>query len=316
MTVVQTLASVISAIVLFLYGLEGFSRELRNAADETLQRVTHTLTKNRARGFALGAVLTAVLQSSSAVSSIVVALVDSGAITFRNSLAVLLGANVGTTSTAWLVSFKLTGIGPFFIVLGTLLSSTRHKVRIFGKAVFYFGFVLFALDLVSTSLLPLRQSPMLNELLGASASLPLAALTGMLVTALVQSSSVTSGLAILLVQQGSVAAPAAIAVTIGANAGTTITSLLASAKMNPSAKRSARANLLFNLAGVLLLLPFLGPFSALVIGLGHEPSRSVALAHLIFNAAIALPFLIWLGPCERLLLELWPEPPWPGPPSD
>jgi Na/Pi-cotransporter len=308
MSVVQTLSSIVAAIVLFLYGLEGFSRELQHVGEGTFQRLTTAVTRTRWRGFAVGALLTAVIQSSSAVSSITVALVDSGAITFRNSLGVLIGANVGTTSTAWLVSLKLTGIGPTFIVIGTLFGLVPRKVRVFGKAIFYFGFVLFALDLVSASLAPVREAPVLRQLLGASSSLALAAVIGLGVTAIVQSSSVTSGLAILLVQQGAIAPAAAIAVVVGANAGTTTTALLASATMKPSAKRAARANLLFNLTGVLVLLPFLGTFAALVIDLGESPSTAVALAHLLFNVGIALPFLVFLKPFERLLLRLWPDP--------
>jgi Na/Pi-cotransporter len=307
MSWVQTASSVVAAIVLFLYGLEGFSRELQQLGDGTFQRLTATVTRTRWRGFALGAVLTALIQSSSAVSSITVALVDSGAITFRNSLGVLLGANVGTTSTAWLVSFKLTGIGPIFIVAGTLAGLVPARVRIVGKAVFYFGFVLFALDLVGASLAPLRDSPLLRQVLGASASLPLAVVTGMIATAVVQSSSVTSGLAIVLVQQGAIAPEAAIAVVVGANAGTTVTSLIASAKMKLSAKRAARANLLFNVVGVIALLPFLRPFAEGVLRLGEKPSLAVALAHLLFNVGVAVPFLLLLRPFERLLLRLWPE---------
>ena len=307
MSNLQTIASVIAAVVLFLHGLEGFSRELETVGKGAFQRTMTRLTKTRYRGFMLGVVFTAFLQSSSAVSSITVALVDSGAITFRNSLGVLLGANVGTTSTSWLVSFKLTGIGPYFIVLGALANLAPAKVRVFGKVIFYFGFVLLALDLVGQSLQPIRTWPVLKTLLGSSASLPVAALTGLVVTALVQSSSVTSGLVILLVQQGGVATAAAIAVVVGANAGTTATSLIASLKMNRSAKRAARANLVFNLVGVLVFLPFLSQFSALVLRVTTDPSMSVALGHLFFNVAIAVPFLVFLRPYERLLLWLYPE---------
>jgi phosphate:Na+ symporter len=307
MSNLQTIASIIAAVVLFLYGLEGFSRELEAVGKGAFQRIMTQLTKTRYRGFMLGVVVTALLQSSSAVSSITVALVDSGAITFRNSLGILLGANVGTTSTSWLVSFKLTGIGPYFIVLGALANLAPARIRVFGKVIFYFGFVLLALDLVGQSLQPIRTWPLLKKLLGNSASLPLAALSGLVVTALVQSSSVTSGLVILLVQQGGVATAAAIAVVVGANAGTTATSLIASVKMSRAAKRAARAHLIFNLAGVLVFLPFLAQFSAFIHRVTSDPSMSVAFAHLFFNVAIAVPFLVFLRPYERLLLKLYPE---------
>src|SRR5205809_5358244 len=136
----RILLAVASAIVLFLYGLEGFSQEIQRLGGATLSKWLGRLTESRWRGLLLGAVATAIVQSSSAITSLTVALVDAGTMSFGSSLGVLLGANIGTTSTAWLVSLKLTSIGPFFIVLGTALSApTRFKIL--GKAAFYFGFI-------------------------------------------------------------------------------------------------------------------------------------------------------------------------------
>jgi phosphate:Na+ symporter len=145
MSAVQFAFTVISAILLFLHGLQGFSHEIRTAFGDSLTRVMARFTKNRFRGFAVGAVFTALIQSSSAATALTVALVDAGTITLRGSLGLLMGANVGTSSTAWLVSFKLIGIGPYFIVLGALVGFVPHKSRIFGKVLFYFGFIFFAL---------------------------------------------------------------------------------------------------------------------------------------------------------------------------
>jgi len=151
------------------------------------------------------------------------------------SLGVLLGANVGTTSTAWLVSLKLTSVGPFFIVFGTLLSTLPARLKIFGKAAFYFGFIFFSLDIVSLTLKPLAQNPVFAEVLSRSRTRLMGLLAGMLITALVQSSNITSGLSILLVQQNILAAAAAIPIVIGANIGTTATALAASIKMQKTA---------------------------------------------------------------------------------
>ena len=289
MTIFQTAVSIMATIVLFLHGLRGFSRELQEAGTDAFQAILTKLTKHRYRGFALGAAVTVFIQSSSAVSSITVALVDSGAITFRNSLGVLLGANVGTTTTAWLVSFELTSIGPFFLVLGTVIGMLPVRARVFGQAIFYFGFILFALDLLSDSLAPLRDAPFLGELLGAAASLPLAVLVGIVITLLVQSSSVTVGLAVLLVEQGAIAPEAAIAVVVGANVGTTSTALIASSTMGSAAKRASRANLFFNVAGAACVLPWLDTYARLMLAFG-----------------VAIPFLVLLRPVERLLFRLWP----------
>jgi len=146
MSNLRILFASISAIVLFLYGLEGFSREIQTVGGEALRKWLGHLTKSRWRAVVLGAVATAIIQSSSAVTSLTVALVDAGTITLRSSMGVLLGANIGTTSTAWLVSLKLTGIGPFFIVLGFVLSAILTRFEVLGKAAFYFEFIFFSLD--------------------------------------------------------------------------------------------------------------------------------------------------------------------------
>jgi phosphate:Na+ symporter len=177
------------------------------------------MTKRRWQGVLLGALATAIVQSSSAITSLAVALVDAGSISFKSSLGILLGANVGTTSTAWLVSLKLTSIGPFFIVLGTLLSALPTRWKILGKTAFYFGFIFFSLELVSDALKPLQELPLIRAMLTEARSPLTGVAAGLVITAIVQSSSITTGLAILLVQQGMLAATAAIPIVIGANIG-------------------------------------------------------------------------------------------------
>src|SRR6201997_4465066 len=157
MSNLRILFTAISAIVLFLYGLEGFSREIQAVGGQTLRKWLGRLTESRWRGVVLGAIATAIIQSSSAVTSLTVALVDIGSMTLPSSLGVLLGANIGTTSTAWLVSLKLTGIGPFFIVLGNALSAMPTRFKVLGKPAFYFGFIFLSLDLVSFTLKPLAK---------------------------------------------------------------------------------------------------------------------------------------------------------------
>lgn len=301
----QALFAVISAIVLFLHALQGFSRELRTAGGSALQSWLARVTESRWRGFAVGALATALVQSSSAVTALTTTLVDASVIPFRASLGVLLGSNVGTTATAWLVSLKLTGIGPFFIVAGALLSALPTSVSIAGKALFYFGLIFFALDLVGTELAPLRDQPAFLEWL-ASAERPwLGVLSGLVFTAVVQSSSVTTGVGILLVQQGALPPEAAIPLVIGANVGSTSTALLASLGMGRTARATAVANLLFNAAGALAFFPFLGPFARVTLELAGDPGTAVAWAHLLFNLTLGLGFLVtlsWVEPRLRAWL--------------
>ena len=249
----------------------------------------------------LGALTTAIVQSSSAITALTVALVDAGTMTFKSSLGVLLGANIGTTSTAWLVSLKLTAIGPFFIVFGTLLSALPTRFKMLGKAAFYFGFIFFSLDVVSFTLKPLAQNPVFVEALSRSSTPLMGALAGALITAIVQSSSITTGLCILLVQQNIMPATAAIPIVIGANIGTTATALVASIKMQRTARHVAVANLCFNLFGVLLFLPFLGWFATEVVEIAGDPGMAVAWAQLIFNVVMTLAVLLLLRIFQRRL---------------
>jgi Na/Pi-cotransporter len=297
----RILLSIISAIVLFLYGLGAFSQEIQTVGGETLKNWLGRLTQSRWMAVLLGALATAIVQSSSAVTALTVALVDAGTMSFQSTLGVLLGANIGTTSTAWLVSLKLTSIGPFFIVFGTLLSALPTRFKMFGKAAFYFGFIFFSLDVVSYTLKPLAQNPVFAEVLSRSTTPLMGVLAGMVITAIVQSSSITTGLCILLVQQSIMPATAAIPIVIGANIGTTATALVASIKMQRTARRVAVANLCFNVFGVVLFLPFLGRFAAKVVEFAGEPGMAVAWAQLIFNVVMTLAVLLLLRIFHRQL---------------
>lgn len=298
LTDLQWVVLVLSALLLFLYGLEHFSKELQTVGGDRLPRWLGLATKNRFRGLMLGAGVTAVVQSSSAVSALVVALVNAGTLSFAGSLAVMLGAKIGTTSTAWLVSFELTHLGPALIVLGGFLTLLPFSVRVAGRAIFYFGFILFALDLIGSALQPLRESPAILAWLAHAQEPTLGILMGVVVTVLLQSSSVVSGLAIVLVQSQVLDPHAAVAIVVGATLGTTATALIASLPMGPAARRAAQMNLLFNAAGLVIIWPFMDGFAHWAITLSDSPDQAVAIANLAFNAGVALlflPFTAWMA---------------------
>lgn len=296
MDALQLPFGILAAIILFLYGLQGFAREVQAHGQATLQAWFGRVTRHRLTGFLLGAVSTAIVQSSSAVSSIAVALVGSGVISFRQSLAVLFGANVGTTATAWLVAFKLTGLGPIFLVIGGVVSMLPGRLQVVGKSVFYFGFIFFSLGLISQSLAPLQASPAFAAWLQVVESPWAGILAGTVITLLLQSSSVTTGLIIVLVQQGLMTGEVAIAVVLGANLGSTGTALLASVPLQREARRAALANVLFNVGGLLLWAPFIPWLARMVTGAMDTPAMAVALAHVVFNLSTALVFLVLLKP--------------------
>jgi len=291
MSTLQTVIIILATISLFLHGLNGFSKEVKQVGSDFFKNWLARVTQNRMGGFLLGILLTAVIQSSSAVSSITVALVDAQVIPFANSLAVMLGANVGTTSTAWLVTFKVGQIAPVFIVLGTIISMIPARIQTAGKSIFYFGLILFSLELISQALNPLSSDPRIAEILSYADHHLLGILAGAVITALVQSSSVTTGLAIILATQGVLSTEGAIAIIVGSNIGTTSTALLASIAMKPAAKLAAKANFIFNFIGVVLCYPFIGWLDDLAANFTKDIGFQIAFAHLIFNVFISILML-------------------------
>ncbi|ATA75485.1 MULTISPECIES: Na/Pi cotransporter family protein [Capnocytophaga] len=297
----QTIIVIIASITLFVYGLHSFSKEIENLGTERLSRWIRRITAFPLGGFLLGGVFTAVIQSSTLVSSITVSLVNAGAITFTDSILVLLGTNVGTTSTAWIVSLESTFLGPLFIVLGTLISMIPAKVSVVGKSIFYFGFIFFSLAYIGEAMEPIKKDPMLIQVLSKASNPLLGILYGILITVIIQSSSVVVGLVIVLLSQGTITIDSAIPIVIGANIGTTSTALLISLRMSPISRLVALSASVFNIVGVLIIFPFFGLLESIATSLSQNPSLQVAIAFTISNSLTSLFFLFFLTPTIRML---------------
>lgn len=297
----QTIIIIIAAISLFVYGLQSFSHEIENFGVERLQKWIGKITKLPLGGFLLGGIITAVVQSSTMVSSLTVSLVSSGVLSFKDSLLILLGTNVGTTSTGWIVTFQSNLLGPIFIVLGTLISMIPTRIATLGKSIFYFGFIFFSLTFISQAMEPLRNDPLLVEILSKASNPLLGILYGIVITVIIQSSSVVVGLVIVLISQGVITLDSAIPIVVGANIGTTSTALLVSFKLSPLSRLTALSASTFNLIGVLLLLPFLNTLERFVESVASNPTVQVALAFTISNTLTSVFFLIFLNPTVRLL---------------
>ena len=297
----NTLMIIISAIALFVYGLQSFSKEIENLGAARLKKWVQTITRIPLGGFLLGGGITAIIQSSTLVSSLTVSLVDTGILSFRESLLILLGTNVGTTSTGWIVTFQSDMLGPIFIVLGTFISMIPSKLATAGKSIFYFGFIFFSLAMISASMEPLKSDPMLVDILSKASNPFLGILYGILITVIIQSSSVVVGLVIVLISQGVLTLDAAIPIVVGANIGTTSTALLVSMKLSPLSKLTALAASSFNVIGVIILLPFFPLLENWVIQVTDTPEIQVALAFTIANTFTSVFFLLFLNPTIRLL---------------
>jgi len=291
----------LTAIILFIFGLENFSREIENISGEHFRKSLSRATNIPILGVLIGAVVTAFIQSSSATSVITISLVNAGVLTFKNSVGIIFGSNVGTTITAQLVAFKLTVFAPVIIIIGFFLSLTRNRFSIFGKAIFYFGFVFFSLNLISSSLAPLQNNPALIEILTQPQNPLIAILVGCIFTAMVQSSSVTTGLAIVFTQQGILGLENAVPLIMGANIGTTATAMIAVFGMDIAAKKAALSHFLFNVGGVLLFLPFILLFGNKLSEITMEPAIALANIHFIFNVVASLVFILFLNPFTRFV---------------
>jgi phosphate:Na+ symporter len=296
--------AVAAAVILFLFGIEHFSQEIQRVTGARFRRFLATSTSNRFAGFAIGAGVTAVIQSSTATSVIAVGLVNAGVISFRQSLGIVFGANVGTTVTAQLVALKVTDFAPALILFGFIAGLLPFRWRMFGRSIFYFGLVFFSLELVSAAVEPLKANPEVLQVLASLDGVVIGVLAGAAFTALVQSSSVTTGVAIVLLDQGALTLEAALPLIIGANIGTTITSLIASARMDRAAKRTATAHAMVNVLGALLFMPLLGLLAAGLLAGGFEGTQALATAHFVFNVSTSALFLAAIGPFEKLILLL------------
>lgn len=307
METVHILIAGLTAVILFVFGLEHFSKEIESISGERFRKTLGKATEMPVVGVIIGAVVTGVIQSSSATSVITISLVNAGVLSFKNSVGIIFGSNIGTTVTAQLVAFELTAFAPLLIVLGFVLSVIRSRYSVFAKAIFYFGFVFFSLNLISSSLAPLRDSPFLIELLATPQNPLLAILFGCVFTALVQSSSVTTGLAIIFTQQGLLGLENAVPIIMGANIGTTATACISVINMDIAAKKTALGHFLFNFGGVLLFTPLLLIFGHNLSTVEMDPAVALAGIHLIFNVATTIAFLIFINPFVRAIDALLGE---------
>ncbi len=300
---------------LFLYGMDMMSSSLQRGAGRRMRGILSALTRNRVMGVAIGALVTMVIQSSSATTVVLVSFVQAGLMSFAQTLGVILGADIGTTITAQLIAFKLTDYALLIIAAGFMLRylGKRDRLRQLGDALLGFGILFFGLSVMGKAMEPLRSyKPFLDVLAGLENPV-LGIVVGAAFTALIQSSSAFSGIIIVLAQQGFVGLEAGIPLIFGANIGTCVTAALASLGSRREAKRVALAHTLFKVLGVLIMLAWIPQFTDLVrqISGGASIARQVANAHTVFNVGIALIFLPLTPLFARLVQRLIPDRPEP-----
>jgi phosphate:Na+ symporter len=307
----QSIGFTLGGLGIFLYGLLTFSDYLKELAGARVRTFITRIGSNVWSALLTGLLVTAVWQASSITTVVAVALVNAGMLPLEGALGLILGANIGTTVTAQIVAFNITQWGLFIIPIGVVIYIAGRKKRIksIGMAVFSFGLILGGLWLIQVGSEPLKDSTYLQSVLTAFSGKPwLGIIAGMVFTALVQSSSATTSIVVALGSQGLMTFSAAIPLVLGANIGTTVTTLLASIGTRLSARRTAVAHLLFNVIGVLLIYPFVvnGWFQDLVFyiskALGDASlPRLIANSHTIFNIIWALFWAPQIGNFAALL---------------
>lgn len=282
---------------IFLLGMKNMGDGLQNAAADKMRKVLEKLISNSIMGVIVGALVTAILQSSSATTVITVGFVNARLLTLRQAVAVIMGANIGTTITAQLIAFKLQDYALPAIALGVAIHfiAKKKNIKSLGQIVIGFGLLFLGLDIMSDAMKPLRHVPEFSNLMYSFADNPiLGVLAGTVLTAIVQSSSATIAILQTLAVEGLIDIKNALPILFGDNIGTTITVILASIGTGLNARRVALSHVTFNVIGTIIFLILLPLVTFIVEAIGGDVARQIANAHTLFNVTntvIQLPFI-------------------------
>ena len=310
--ILQTVFGLLGGLAIFIFGMNMMSESLQKAAGEKMKKILGILTINPVMGVLAGALTTAVLQSSSATTVMVIGFVSAGLMTLPQGISVILGANIGTTMTAQLLAFKISDYILIIIFIGFILSFVmkNEKIKSIGQTIFSFGLLFEGIEIMGSVMKPLASSPVFISMIQHVSDVPvLGVAVGTLMTLVVQSSSATIA---VLQNFASQAGPdgvtsimglaGAIPVLLGDNIGTTITALIACIGQSKDAKRTALAHCTFNISGALLFIWFTKPYAQFITMISTKGpeveviARQIANAHTVFNITMTLIWLplIWL----------------------
>ena len=313
---VKVVFGLIGGLALFLFGMNSMSDALQKAAGEKMKKILGFLTRNPIMGALAGALVTAVLQSSSATTVMVIGFVSAGLMSLPQAISVIFGANIGTTMTAQLMAFKISNYIYPIIFIGFMLNfvGKKEKVKNIGMVIFSFGLLFEGIEIMGEVMKPLAGSPVFVDLMGKVSSVPvLGVVFGAVMTLVVQSSSATIAVLQNFASQAGpdgvssvIGLTGAIPILLGDNIGTTITALLASIGQSKNAKRTAIAHSIFNISGscvFIFLIPWFAKFVQFISPKGNEVdviSRQIANAHTTFNIVCTL---VWL-PLIPLMVKI------------
>ena len=308
----QIAISLMGGLGLFLYGMNLMADGLQKSAGEKLKRIVELLTSNVLMGVLVGALVTAIIQSSSATTVMVVGFVNAGIMTLPQAIGVIMGANIGTTITAQLVSLDLVGIAPLALGIGIViyLFSKNQKTKTIAEILIGFGILFIGMDFMKEAVKPLAEYKGFTDALVAFGNQPiLGILLGFGITAIVQSSSASMGMLLALASQGLIPLTAALPILYGENIGTCVTSLISSIGASINARRAAVMHLVFNVIGTIVFMLILTkPITMIVQNLNPDDvSRQIANAHTLFNVINVILLLPFSKYIVKLTMKLMPE---------
>lgn len=314
----ETVLALIAGLGLFLYGMKLMSEGLEKAAGAKLRNILDMCTKNRFIGMMVGILFTAVVQSSSATTVLVVSFVNAGLLNLIQAASVILGANIGTTVTAQLMTINLSAAAPFFILIGVIMVMFFKKplIKRIGEVVLGFGILFFGMSYMSDGMAALKESPQVVELLSSMKHPLLAVLIGFIITAIIQSSSATVGIVLVMASQGLIPLEMCFYIILGSNMGSCVSALLASIGSKKAAKRAAWIHFLINIIGSAFIFIFLCFFEDItrefieglskgILDPAERIKREVANTHLIFKiaqVAVCFPLTKAIVKCSELIV--------------
>jgi len=306
-----TILTMAGGLGLFLFGMELMSDSIEKVAGARLRRILEIFTTNRFMGMIVGIIFTGIIQSSSACTVMVVSFVNSGLMNLYQAAGVILGANIGTTITSQLVSFNLSKIAPLILLVGVvvMMFTKKEKVRKVAEVVVGFGILFVGLSTMSQAMANMKNEPQVVNLLMSLKNPFLATLMGFALTAIIQSSSVTVSIVLLLANQDLLPLPITLYIILGCNIGACATAMLASMTGKKDAKRAALIHLLFNIIGTVII--YIALFVAgdqiveLIKSISADNGRFVANAHTLIKIAqviMLFPFTGWLVKMTYLIV--------------
>lgn len=301
--ITDMLLSMAGGLGLFLFGMSLMSESIEKVAGAKLRHILEIFTTNRFMGMIVGIVFTGIIQSSSACTAMVVSFVNAGLMNLYQAAGVIFGANIGTTITSQLVSFNLSEIAPVILLVGVLIAMFcgRRNIKQAAEIIVGFGILFLGLKTMSSAMADMRDMPQVVEFLASLTNPFLATLTGMVLTSVIQSSSVTVSIVLLMANQDLLTLPICLYIILGCNIGACTTALLASLSGKKDAKRAALIHFWFNVIGTVLiyivLLFAMDPVISMIQAISSDNGRFVANAHTIikiFQVIVLFPFSGWI----------------------